>query len=94
LRGEIGHENRLFGRDQGPRRRRQLPLDRASRPLLFGALVEAEIFGVNDERAPMWKARRDEIFDEIDKVNNKTHGGDLGATRVMGTVMGNNAVRV
>src|SRR6516162_6239293 len=52
---------------------------------LFGALVEAEMFGVNDERAPMWKARRDEIFDEIDKLNNKTRGGDPGAARVMGT---------
>ena len=30
---------------------------------LFGSLVEAEMFGVNDERAPLWKARRDEIFD-------------------------------
>src|SRR5262249_17522619 len=29
---------------------------------LFGSLVEAEMFGVNDERAPLWKARRDEIF--------------------------------
>jgi len=52
---------------------------------LFGALVEAEMFGVNDERAPLWKARRDEIFDEIDKLNNKTRGGDPGAARVMGT---------
>src|SRR6266567_707210 len=52
---------------------------------LFGSLVEAEMFGVNDERAPLWKARRDEIFDEIDKLNNKTRGGDPGAARVMGT---------
>jgi hypothetical protein len=51
---------------------------------LFGSLVEAEMFGVNDERAPVWKARRDEIFDEIDKLNNKTRGGDPGAMRVMG----------
>jgi hypothetical protein len=43
------------------------------------------MFGVNDERAPMWKARRDEIFDKIDKLNNKTRGGDPGAARVMGT---------
>jgi hypothetical protein len=49
---------------------------------LFGSLVEAEMFGVNDERAPMWKARRDEIFDEIEKLSNKTRGA--GATRVMG----------
>jgi hypothetical protein len=49
---------------------------------LFGALVEAEMFGVNDERAPQWKARRDEVFDEIEKLSNKTRGA--GAVRVMG----------
>jgi hypothetical protein len=51
---------------------------------LFGSLVEAEMFGVNDERAPIWKARRDEIFDELDKLNHKTRGGAPGAVRVMG----------
>jgi hypothetical protein len=30
-------------------------------------------------------AGRDEIFEEIDKLNNKTRGGDPGAARVMGT---------
>jgi hypothetical protein len=49
---------------------------------LFGALTEAEMFGVNDERAPAWKARRDEIFDEIEKLSSKTRGA--GAVRVMG----------
>jgi hypothetical protein len=49
---------------------------------LFGSLVEAEMFGVNDERAPLWKARRDEILDEIEKLGNKTRGA--GAMRVMG----------
>jgi hypothetical protein len=49
---------------------------------LFGSLVEAEMFGVNDERAPLWKARRDEIFDELDKLSNKSRGA--GAVRVMG----------
>jgi hypothetical protein len=49
---------------------------------LFGAMIEAEMFGVNDERAPLWKARRDEIFDEIEKLNNKTRGPS--AIRVMG----------
>lgn len=48
---------------------------------LFGALVEAEMFGVNDERAPLWKARRDEILDEIEKLSNKTRGA--GAMRVL-----------
>jgi hypothetical protein len=49
---------------------------------LFGSLVEAEMFGVNDERAPLWKARRDEIFDEIEKLSNKTRGA--GTVRAMG----------
>jgi hypothetical protein len=39
---------------------------------LFGSMCEAEAFGVNDERMPMWKARRDEIFDEIIRLNNQT----------------------
>jgi hypothetical protein len=42
------------------------------------------MFGVNDERAPLLKARRDEIFDELDKLNHKTRGGAPGAARVMG----------
>ena len=49
---------------------------------LFGSLVEAEMFGVNDERAPTWKARRDEIFDEIVKLDMKTRGPS--AVRVFG----------
>jgi hypothetical protein len=49
---------------------------------LLGSLVEAEMFLVNDPRAAMWKARRDEIFDEIEKLSNKTRG--IGAIRVMG----------
>jgi len=49
---------------------------------LFGSMVEAEMFGVNDERAPLWKGRRDEIFDEIAKLDNKTRGPS--AVRVMG----------
>ena len=38
---------------------------------LFGSLVGAEMSGVNDERAPLWKARRDEILDEVEKLSNK-----------------------
>ena len=49
---------------------------------LFGSLVEAEMFGVNDERAPSWKARRDEVFEEIQQLSNKTRG--VGGIRVMG----------
>jgi hypothetical protein len=49
---------------------------------LFGSLVEAEMFGVNDERAPLWKARRDEIFEEIAQLSNKSRAG--GGIRVIG----------
>lgn len=49
---------------------------------LFGAMAEAENFGVNDERMPMWKARRDEIFAEIEMLSNRSRGA--GAIRVMG----------
>ncbi len=49
---------------------------------LFGSLVEAEMFGVNDERFVLWGARRNEIFDEIERLSNKTRGG--GFVRVMG----------
>lgn len=49
---------------------------------LFGALVEAEMFGSNDDRAPVWKARRDEIFEEIEKLSNKTRAP--GVIKVIG----------
>jgi hypothetical protein len=49
---------------------------------LFGALAEAEMFGVNDERAASWKGRRDEIFAEIEQLSNRSRGA--GAVRVMG----------
>jgi hypothetical protein len=41
---------------------------------LFGSMCEAEAFGVNDERMPMWKARRDEIFEEIITCDRQTRG--------------------
>lgn len=47
---------------------------------LFGSLVEAEVFGVNDERLSMWKARRDEIFTEIELLANRSKG--VGQLRV------------
>ena len=50
---------------------------------LFGSMIEAELFGVNDARMGLWKARRDEIFDEIERLSNKTRGG--GFTRIMGS---------
>jgi hypothetical protein len=40
---------------------------------LFGSMCEAEAFGVN-ERMPMWKARRDEIFEEIIMRDRQTRG--------------------
>jgi hypothetical protein len=41
---------------------------------LFGALTEAQAYAVNVETAALWKARRDELFDEIEKLSNKTRG--------------------
>jgi hypothetical protein len=49
---------------------------------LFGSMVEAEMFGVNDERMGLWKTRRDEIFDEISMLSNKARGA--GGMRIMG----------
>jgi hypothetical protein len=41
---------------------------------LFGSLTEAQAYAVNVETAALWKARRDELFDEIEKLSNKTRG--------------------
>jgi hypothetical protein len=49
---------------------------------LFGSLVEAQMFTVDPEQAAIWKARRDEVFDEISNLGRKSQGG--GAIRVMG----------
>lgn len=49
---------------------------------LFGSLCEAEAFGSNDERIMLWKARRDEVFEEIEKLSNKTRGS--GVVKVLG----------
>jgi len=51
---------------------------------LFGSLVEAEMFGVNDDRMPLWKARRDEIFDDITTLSKQTRSGPGAAIAVMG----------
>jgi hypothetical protein len=48
---------------------------------LFGALVEATTF-VADDRAQLWKARRDEVVDEIQKLSNVSDTG--GEMRVWG----------
>jgi hypothetical protein len=49
---------------------------------LFGALVEGQGFALDPQAAALWKARRDEIFDEIGTLSNKTRGA--GAVRVLG----------
>jgi hypothetical protein len=51
---------------------------------LFGALVEAEAFNKDADSAALWKLRRDESFDEIEKLGGKSRAG---AIRVMGTVL-------
>ena len=48
---------------------------------LFGALVEGQAYALNPQAAVLWKARRDEIFDEIETLSNKTRGA--GTIRVM-----------
>jgi hypothetical protein len=48
---------------------------------LFGSLTEAQAYTVNAETAALWKARRDELFDEIERLSNKSRGP--GAIRVM-----------
>lgn len=49
---------------------------------LFGSLVEANAFTVMGERAALWKARRDEVFDEIMRLSDQSMGA--GAIRVTG----------
>jgi hypothetical protein len=51
---------------------------------LFGSLVEACAF-VQDERALLWKARRDEIFQEIAKLSDKSQAP--AEIRVWGNVV-------
>lgn len=48
---------------------------------LFGALAEAQAYAVNADAAALWKARRDELFDELERLSNKSRGA--GAVRVM-----------
>jgi hypothetical protein len=51
---------------------------------LFGSMAEAEMFGVNDERLPLWKSRRDEIFEEIERLSKATRSGPGTQILVMG----------
>lgn len=48
---------------------------------LFGTLVEAQAYAVNADTAVLWKARRDELFQEIETLSGKTRGPS--AVRVM-----------
>ncbi len=48
---------------------------------LFASLVEASMFGVNDERAALWKGRRDEAVEEIERLSRAGQG--TGAMHVM-----------
>jgi hypothetical protein len=41
---------------------------------LFGALAEAHGFVKDTESLALWKSRRDELFDEIDRLDVKTRG--------------------
>lgn len=41
---------------------------------LFGTLAEAQGFKVDADKLALWKARRDEIFDEIEKLNFRENG--------------------
>lgn len=52
---------------------------------LFGSLCEAEAFNKDAEKATLWKLRRDEAFDEIEKLSRQSRGA--GAVRVTGTVV-------
>jgi hypothetical protein len=55
-----------------------------SHPDLFGSMVEAEMFGVSDDRMPLWKARRDEIFEELERLSKATRAGPGTAIQAMG----------
>jgi len=50
--------------------------------MLLNTLVTSPESTVNAEAAALWKARRDELFDEIEKLSNKSRGA--GAIRTMG----------
>jgi len=52
---------------------------------LFGSLVEAHAYIPDAEKAILWKARRDEMLGEIQRLSNVTRGG--GQIRPMGWVV-------
>lgn len=52
---------------------------------LCGSLVEAWAYLMDAEKAGLWKLRRDELFDEIEKLDAKTRGPS--AARIAGVVV-------
>jgi hypothetical protein len=52
---------------------------------LFGSLCEAQMFTDDMERAAMWKSRRDETYQDIERLSMKSQGG--GAVRPIGTIV-------
>lgn len=50
---------------------------------LFGSLCELELFLGNDNRAPLWIQRRDAIYDEIEKLNNRTRYNSGAGIQIM-----------
>jgi hypothetical protein len=52
---------------------------------LYGTLVEANAWDLNAEHAALWKARRDELFGELMRLDLHTRGPS--APRIMGTVV-------
>lgn len=50
---------------------------------LFGSLAELETLLENDTRVQMWIQRRDAIFDEIEKLSNRSRYGSGAGVRVM-----------
>ncbi len=51
---------------------------------LFGALAEAQGFNLDTEKLALWKARRDEVFAEIESLARRSLGG--GAIRTVGAM--------
>ena len=49
---------------------------------LFGSLAEAYMMLKDFQTAALWKSRRDEVFEEIETLSNKTNGP--AAVRIMG----------
>lgn len=52
---------------------------------LFGSLAEAQGYVIDIDKLLIWKQRRDEVINEIEKLSEKTKG--VGSVRVMGPVV-------